>query len=129
MRTARLVLILALVCCCLPLMARAEASAPAPDFFTAAPGCASRGLAQAQMSRAELPAADLFAPAPEAKSDFPEYCQQFYCPGTHPVVQCQCACDAGACFCWNDCAETDFRCYQRCRDVQNNCYVDCQLNY
>ncbi len=127
MRTTRLVLILALVCCCLPLMAQAETSAPAPDFFAAAPGCASRGLAQAQMSSAELPAADLFVPAPEAKFDYQAYCQQFYCPGTHPAFECQCACQAEACFCGNECAPNDFRCAQRCRDEQNNCLVTCPM--
>lgn len=54
------------------------------------------------------------------------FCQQYYCPGTAPVVQCNCACDAEECFCAENCAPGDFSCPQRCRNALNNCYVACQ---
>jgi hypothetical protein len=86
------------------------------------PGCKPSLLSQPVLNQS-VAVPDVFAqPAPQRVSTF---CQQYYCPGTAPVVQCNCACDAEECLCAEACAPGDFRCPQRCRNALNNCYVGC----
>lgn len=113
---------LALVLLLLPSLAHSATNAGGqkcqPSFLSQ--------LSQPLSSPAETPSLNQ-NPAPVEKGV--SFCAQYYCPGTAPVVQCNCACDAEECLCAEACAPGDFRCPQRCRNALNNCYVACQELY